>query len=336
MAASAHVCIKMVRLCLLAAEARGLDGKQLARQFGLDAAALADPYARVPHTLATQLWQEVPELAGDDAFGLHAAERWYAQTLDAYDAAMPHCQTLGEVFRMLSRYVRLMHEGATVEVEQQGQLARVTERFAPPCVVPRHLGELIIGMWVLRSRRLIGPALRVHELTFAHPTPSSVSEHHRLLAAPLRFGAPAYSMVLPAACLDAPIVGAEPMVGVVLQRHLQDELQRLPPLDDFLAEAERAAREALTDPAVDIDRMARRLRTSARTLQRRLHLAGTSFQALIENARRQQALHLLSDQRLTLTEVAFQTGYSEMSTFYRAFRRWTGQTPREYRDAAIR
>jgi len=100
------------------------------------------------------------------------------------------------------------------------------------------------------------------------------------------------------------------------------------------AAAQRAAKEALTDPTVDIDRIAHRLHTSQRTLQRRLREAGTSCQKLIEQARREQVLQLLHDRRLSLAEIAFMSGYSEMSTFYRAFRRWTGQSPGEYRLSA--
>jgi AraC-like DNA-binding protein len=336
MPACPRVCIKAVRLCLLAAEARGLDPQQILHEYGMDQALLADPYARVPRALVEKLWQEVPERAKDSAFGLHAAERWHEQTLDAFDGALRHCRTLGEAFLLLSRYVRLMHEGGTVEIQRQGDTARITERWAPPSVIPRQFGEMIMAMWVLRSRRLVGSRLVLREVTFPHSATGDLFTHKRLLQAPLRFGAQGYSIVVDAASLDASILGAEPVLGVVLERHLQDELVRLPPVDDFLAAAQRAAREALADPALDIARMSRRLHTSRRTLQRRLRLAGTSFQALIEQARRDQALQLLRDPRVTLADVAFMTGYSEISTFYRAFRRWTGQTPREYRDAAAR
>ncbi len=333
MAFNPRVCIKAVRLCLLAAEAQGLDLKAVQHDYEINQSLLSDPYARVPHALVSRLFEELPNRTGDSAFGLHAAERWHAQTLDAFDGAMHNCRTLGDVFTLLSRFVRLMHEAGRIEIERQGDKVRIIERWMPPATVPRHFSEMVMAMWVLRWRRLSGGSLAPREVTFMHPAPPELGEHERILGMRPLFGAAAHSMLLDAASLEMPVVGAEPVLGRVLERHLQDELSRLPPPDDLLAAAAHAAREALNDPDINIDRMARRLHISQRTLQRRLRLAGTSFQELIEQARREQALRLLHDQRLTLSEVAFKTGYSEMSTFYRAFRRWTGKTPGEYRDA---
>ena len=331
MAPAPRACIKTIRLCLLAGQAHGIDAQQVLRAHGLDAALLSDPYARVSHTLVTQLWEDVPARAGDDAFGLHAAEQWHAQNHDAIDGALGHCQTLGEMFQLLSRYVRLMHDSAAVSIEREGQRVRLAERWLPPAVIPRHFGELVMAMWVLRCRRLGGEGFQLREVGFAHPRPANLDEHRRLFGVPLRFSAAEYSITLDATTLDAKIASAEPLLGLVLQRHLQDELSRLPPRDDFLLSAKRAAQQLLRDPKIDLGGMARRLHVSERTLQRRLQQCETSFQALLEAARRDEALRLLGDERLALTEVAWMTGYADMSTFYRAFRRWTGKTPGDYR-----
>lgn len=80
-----RVCIKTVRLCVLAAEAHGFDPQQILREHGLTAPLLGDVYARVPHSVAHRLWREIPARTGDGAFGLHTAERWHAETLDAFN-----------------------------------------------------------------------------------------------------------------------------------------------------------------------------------------------------------------------------------------------------------
>src|SRR5262249_54456979 len=157
MAATPRACIKTIRLCLLPAQAYGLDIGQILAEHGLDPALLSDPYARISHAVVTRLWEDVPARSGDAAFGLHAAERWYAQTMDAMDGAVRYCQTLGDLFRLLARYVRLLHDSGTVAIERLGALARISERWLPPSVIPRHFGEMVMAMWVLRSRRLIGP-----------------------------------------------------------------------------------------------------------------------------------------------------------------------------------
>lgn len=332
-----RACVKIVQLCLMTAAAKGLAVPELLREYGLDAAQLADPYTRVSHALITRLWNEIPARTGDVAFGLHAAERLHDVTFDAFDAAMRNCRTAGDVLRLLLRNVRLMHEAAVIDlqIDAANSLVRCTERFSPPAAIPRHLGELILGMWVLRLRRLLASSLAISELTFKHEAPSNLAEHTRILGVPLVFSAAEYSIALPAACLELPVVGADPVLGVVLGRHLQQEADQLPPTDDFVGAVQRAAREALSDPELGGERLARRLHLSQRTLQRRLSEAGTSCQAIIDGTRREKALQLLRDSRLTLAEIAFMIGYSEMSAFYRAVRRWTGKTPREVRDSVV-
>jgi len=339
MGGNPRACVKIVQLCLMTAAAQGLSVPEILREYELDPGQLSDPYTRVSHALITRLWQEIPERTGDAAFGLHAAEHLHNMTFDAFDAALRNCRTGGDILRLLLRNVRLMHEAAVIDLEfettQEGRLLRCTERFLPPAVIPRHLGELIVAMWVLRMRRLLSPPPAIHELTFKHPAPPDLSEHARIFGAPLIFSAPEYSMAMPASSLDQPVVGADPMLGVVLGRHLQQEAEKLPPADDFLTQVQATARQALSDPELGAEHLARRLHLSQRTLQRRLTATGTSCQAIIDGVRREKALLLLRDPRLTLAEIAFTIGYSEMSAFYRAFRRWTGKTPREVRDSIV-
>lgn len=337
-------CIKTVRLCVMSATFYGVDSGQLLREYGLEPAQLMDPYLRVPHELVARLWADVPTRTGDEAFGLHAAERWHGLTLSAFDAAFYHSSSIGDALRTLTRYVRLLHEAGVVQIEQVGDDVVCSERWDCQPEMPHQFREMVIGMWVLRLGRLLGRAAPLRQVSLRSPAPRSDAEHRRLLGPTLRFAAASDGIVLAADCLSAPVQGADPTMGVVLQRHLKDELARLPssppssspsaPADeDLLAAARRAIGESLGDPSLDIDRLARRLRTSRRTLQRRLREAGTTFHALVDEARRESALGYLHDPRLTLAEVAFNTGYSEMSTFFRAFRRWTGQTPREYQSS---
>lgn len=347
--AQAMACIKTVRLCVMSAAHYGLDSERLLGECGLSPGQLLDPYLRVPHELVARLWTEVPRLTGDEAFGLHTAERWHTLTLSAFDGAFYHSRSIGDAMATLVRYVRLLHEAGVVRIEQQGDAVACSERWECQPEMPHQFREMVIAMWVLRLGRLLGRALPLREVSLRSAPPRDDAEHRRLLGPKLRFGAAMDGITLDADCMSAPVQGADATLGLVLKRHLQDELARLPSQapgpasgpaptsagreDDLLVAAERAIRESLGDPGLDIDRLARRLATSRRTLQRRLREAGTTFHALVDSARRESALSYLHDRRLTLAEVAFNTGYSEMSTFFRAFRRWTGQTPREYQSA---
>jgi len=332
MPSAPQACIKTIRLCILMAAEYGLSTPELLAEYGIAPALLADPYARVPHALVARLWREIPPRTGDEAFGVRTARRFFQQTLDAFDGAIRHCGSVGEAMGLLSRYARLMHEGAVIEIERTGDTTRCSQRFVCVPEMPRQFCEMVIGMWVLRVKHLHGLAPPLRAVTLSYPSPPDGAEHERCLGTKIQFGAAQNGVLIDQAILDAPVMAPDPTLSLVLARHLEDELARLPPSEnDFLATAYRAIRDALVDPTLDPDRLARRLGVSSRTLQRRLQLADTSFSALCEKARRELALHNLRDPKMTLAEVAFLSGYAEISSFFRAFRRWTGQTPREYR-----
>ncbi len=334
---SPSVSIKAVRICLLAAHARGVAVDPAELGLGPE---LADPTARVPHALVARLWVELPERAGDACFGLHAAELVQGHALDVVDYATRTCRTLRESLTTLIRYSRLVHDAYDIRLEEDGTQARYTVRFDCQPPMPRQLLEFILSSWVLRVRRGIDGECRVRELQLPHAPPGDLSEHRRILGVPLRFGAPCAAVVFDRAMLDAPSKHFEPELNAVLARQAEDMLAARADVHDgqpeLLARLRRQLSAALPQGNATIGEIARRLGMSGRSLQRRLQEHGASFADVVDVTRRQLALeHLVSDDR-TLCEVAFLTGFSDASAFTRAFRRWTGETPGAYRLRSAR
>lgn len=332
MARTPDACIKTMRSLAGTAAARGHDIQPLLAARGIDAARLTDPYARVPVPLVAQLWREVPDLVGDEAFGLHAAELSYARTEVALDGALWHYPTLGDAYRAFARHSRLLLDGAKISTGREGAEGFYEVRLpaAPP--MPPAFSDMIAAMWSLRTRHITGGPPPVREVCLPRSPPSDLGEHRRLLGGPFRWEGPSVRFTFDAALLDVPIRGADTTLGVVLDRHLEDQAAQLPAADDLLTSIRNALAGDLAEP--DLDRVARRLAMSRRTLQRALQREGTSFQRLVDDTRREVALERLRDPRLTLSELAFLVGFSELSAFDRAFRRWTGQSPRAYRAAS--
>ncbi len=133
--------------------------------------------------------------------------------------------------------------------------------------------------------------------------------------------------------LDLPGAGPDPHMVHAAERHLRRLLGQLPPDDAFATRARRALLEELRRGEPTLDRLAARLRTSERTLQRRLSGEGTSLQALLDNLRRALSLRHLAESTESSAEIAFVLGVSEVSAFHRAFKCWTGSTPAAYRQA---
>ncbi|HEY4119101.1 MAG TPA: AraC family transcriptional regulator [Byssovorax sp.] len=329
----AEVCIKAARACLLAGAAKGLDAAAIARSHGLDVAVLTDPTARVPHRVVAALWTEVPTLAGDDAFGLHAAEAVHAVGLDALDYALMHASTLREAIARLGRYVRLLHDAATItlEVDARAGVARYAQRFTCSPPAPRHFVEFVFAMWALRVGRGIGERPQLRRVEFEHAGPSDDAEHRRVFGVSPRFGARENAITFDASLLDRAATTSDPVLVAVLERHAQELLDRLPPRGDALDDVRAAISADLDGGAPALAAVARRLATSGRTLQRRIRAEGTTFSALVDDARRALVLGRVRDADATLSDLAFLAGFADTTTFHRAFRRWTGRTPSQYR-----
>jgi AraC-like DNA-binding protein len=169
------------------------------------------------------------------------------------------------------------------------------------------------------------------EIRFAHRRPDEVGEHARFFRAPVHFSAGENAMVLAAELLDRPCVRADPALLAVLDRYAADLLARVPATGRLADRARTALVEMLRDGEPGAGRLASRLKMSARSLSRTLAAEGTSYRALLDQIRRETAARHLADDRIAIAEVAFLLGFSDLSAFYRAFKRWTGQTPAEAR-----
>ena len=335
MPSTVEVCTKGASVALRYASSRGVDAERVARSHGLDPAQLADPFGRVPHAAIVGLWQDLPTLTGDPACGLHAAEAGHAQAFDALDYTLRHCATAGDALDRVQRYQRLLHDRGVIRIDVEDEFARYAQSWHADPPAPRQFVEFVFAMWAFRMRRSSARPFPLIEVAFAHPAPADTDEHRRVFAAPLRFAAPENAITFDATLLDAPLVAADPTLVAVIDRQVEALLAKLPPRDDFLAGLRRELADELTQGALDLERVARRMHTSTRTLQRRLHEAGITFQAYADEVRRDLTLERLTAPGATITEVAFLAGFSDVSAFHRAFRRWTGSTPAEYRRRAL-
>ena len=155
---------------------------------------------------------------------------------------------------------------------------------------------------------------------FAHAAPHDIAPQRGLFGAPVHYAQPRNALIFARELLAMPLDGVgHAMHGASM------------PSADLLVELKRQVMRQLADGSVAIDAVAARLGLSERTLQRRLHAEGLSFQQLVERLRFDTACRLLCEGRLSLTEIGYRLGYSEPSAFSRAFRRWSGDSPLAYR-----
>ena len=200
---------------------------------------------------------------------------------------------------------------------------------------PRQTAELILAAWVRAGRVATGTKWNPAEVRFAHRAPPDSRAHERFFGSPPRFSAGENALVLEAALLELPCRRTDPSLLSLLDRYAADRLGG-GEAATFADRAWRALSDELQAGNVAARGVAARLNVSVRTLHRALAAEGTSYRRLLDQLRLDIAGRHLRDDRMSVAEVAFLAGFSEISAFHRAFKRWTGQTPVTFRAEAHR
>ena len=172
-------------------------------------------------------------------------------------------------------------------------------------------------------------ALRV---AFRHPAPADASPYAALFGCPVTFGADGNRLLIGSAEADHPLPTGNRDLAAAHDRILVEQLARLDK-SNVVARFRASLLERMTLGEFSEEHIARDLHMSQRSLQRRLAEADASYQSLLDDTRRDMALRYIQDPRKTANEIAFLLGYSQQSAFTRAFRRWTGMSPSEYRSS---
>jgi AraC-like DNA-binding protein len=174
------------------------------------------------------------------------------------------------------------------------------------------------------------------EVWFRHERPADISEYQRTFAGGLlNFGAPMNGFTFKREYLGLPMPDADPQLHTLISKHAEAMLAELPSALSLTERVRDLLAKELASGSPTLANISHKLAMSERTLTRHLEEEGTSFKALLEDLRHRLAVRYVRQSDLPMSEIAFLLGFSQSAAFYRAFRRWTGQTPLEYRQTPI-
>ena len=192
--------------------------------------------------------------------------------------------------------------------------------------------EVMLGTGYRMMCHAVGEPVALREVTFAHAAGYPVRAYEELFGAPVRFGATESALWLDRALVSRPLARRDPMTRRYLEAHAEQMLAHPQvPQPPVVVQIREAVLIELATSGGELARVAKRVAMSTRTVQRRLEEAGTSYQDLVDDVRAAMARTLLRDRTRSIIDVAFELGYADLKGFYRAFRRWTGTTPAEWR-----
>jgi AraC-like DNA-binding protein len=296
----------------------------------LDRLKAIDPACRIPTTVANDLAVHQVAVTGDLDLGLKAARAMPPGRAGPLDYAIRSAPTVRESVAVADRYIRAYSDVLDVRLDQQDCRAVVKLEMRLPA--PRAILDFMMAAWYANHIR--PPLAGAHglECWFSHPGPSDTTEYQRAFeGASLRFGAPGYGFAFDREYLEAPLPCADASLHALLCDHVLRALEqslRWPTLRGQVCEI--ASREFLDRRPMALT-VARQLQMSARTLGRRLEREGTTFAAVVDDLKEQLALGFVTQYELRFSDIAFRLGFSHVESFHRAFKRWTGRTPLEYR-----
>ena len=289
---------------------------------------------RDPARTTLPQWREMLQRAAasldDPMIGLHLGQSLSVQDFGLLGYVLHACGTLGGALQRFERYERLFHDINPVTARVEG------DRLALRWGVAGGLGgalvdDCLVASLVQIARDISGATIPIPMVGFVNAAPRDLQPYLDFFGGTVTFNQPATCVQVPLTLLALPLRTPDPALLKRMERQADAMLDATPGADHYELCVRRRVAQHIRHGEPDMADIAHALNTSARSLRRRLEERGLHFRGLVDDTRHRLAEEYLADPRLQLGEVAALLGYAEQSPFQRAFRRWTGQTPRAWR-----
>lgn len=317
-------------------DALGLDSLALSRAAGLDPQLMDDPNARYPVTVTTRFWELAVQASGDPALGLRVSRFVSPTTFHALGYALVASGSLREVFERIVRYHPVVSDALVMSFERVDE--HYEFRFRVPDGSPMPANEAMdafAAIYVRTCRNRLGRHYAPLAVHLMRPQPEDPQPWHTVFRAPLFFGAAENLLLFSCEDFDSHLDDANPELAEHNEAVLNRTLEQLSALT-WERKVRGAIETQLPEGEPSAEHIAHTLHLSLRSLQRHLADVGCRYDLLLNQCRQNLALQHMRDPGCSLSEVAYLLGFADTSSFSRAFKRWTGMTPSQYREGLNR
>lgn len=331
-AARVTVSTTWIKSILNFAGQQGVDTEAILASLNLDAQLLERAGARFSIDDTVRIWQACAEACGDPCFGLRFGQRIRPGSLHIVGYTLMNSATLGDALERLQRYQRLISDGGMLHRIPSARgiwlVYRPRPERLPFC---DHQIDAVMAAVLTLSRVVTGRDLVPLEVSFQRPRLEPVEAYECHFRCPLVTGGQFDGILVSRDLLELPLLEADTELCRLHENHALHRLRLLHSEDSWQSKTEALIEQHLADPAFGRAAAASLLGLSERSLQRKLAEEETSFQELLDRIRQRRAMEYLADSQRSLAEVGEALGFSDISAFYRAFKRWTGRTPGDFR-----
>jgi AraC-like DNA-binding protein len=325
------VSILMVRALVGGIERAGASRHRFLELAGIDPRWLEEGDVRMPVVDYIRSIDAALTVSDDPAFGLHMGEQARSAMFDVIGPLTEQAATLRQGIETIARYSPLMAEGYSPELIELEHVAKL--RFPAlrgEFAAVRLTAEFAMTALLSMLQLFAGARAQPTKVSFAYDAPAHVAEYERIFGGAARFGQPFTELEFPRAWLECKQLYQRPELYALLKGEAERTLGRLE-RDAGLTERIEAILAKHSPQQVSMESVARELDMSARSLRRRLMAEGMSYSELSDHSRMLAAKRMLERPNASIQEIAYAMGFASPAAFHRAFRRWTGMTPKQYR-----
>jgi AraC-like DNA-binding protein len=325
------------RAHLATATRQGLDTDALLQAAGLSEDMLGQAKTRIaPVQLANMIRLQM-RMANDEFLGLSSQRSQYG-VFSLLCEQLMHCATLGEVLLHTQRFYNLIteeiHLSLEVVADEQAQfMIKVPEMEQAP---PSLLTELLLLIWHRFPSWLVGQTIQLDKVQLDYARPDHADEYRLLFPCPCQFDSGYSALFFDASQLQLPVVKQASMLRQYLNDVPLQWFRKQAYNDIYTAKTLALLQQSESIHQQSIEKVAARLNITSRTLRRKLTSEGSHFQQLKDNLSRDQAINLLTNPAIKIKQISQLIGFPETAGFIRAFKRWTGLAPGDYRKACIK
>jgi len=334
-AAEQHTVLSNIAVVLCRAlDDRGIDGRAVLAGAGIDYDDAANPDTRITLKQHQALWNLAVKRTGDPCLGLSVGQSFPPAALHGLGLGWMASTTLKTAFDRLIRYQRLLSTNAELEWEESGDSYRFVGR--PRIAAPDFESapaDATLAVVVQLCRITLSESVSPVKVCVKHDRRAHKAQYEGFFGCSVTFDAPSYSLEFDKALLAEVLPGANPLLTRINDQAVADYLARFDQ-NDTMTRVRQHLIEALVDGRPDQASIARALNLSLRQLQRELADQGTSFRQVTEDVRRDLAMSYLRERQKSIGEISWLLGYTEPANFSRSFKKWTGQTPKVFREAS--
>jgi AraC-like DNA-binding protein len=308
----------------------GANPAEVLAEVGFDLKLFDDPDSRIPYAARSRLMCHCAARTGCPHFGLLVGEQGGLQSLGLVGLLVKDSPDVGTALRNLVRFLHLHVRGAVTTLAIDGDVAMFSyETYQMGAEATDQVGDGAAAIMFNIMRELCGREWKPVEVRFVHRKPKDVGPFRRFFGVPLYFDAEQYSVVFSAASLNRRLPATDP----ALRRLLQKEISAIESehRNDFPEQVRGVLRTALVTGHANASQIATLFSMSSYTLSRRLKSFGVGFQTLVDETRFEIARQMLESSAMEVSAIAALLDYANASAFTRAFRRWSGTTPAQWR-----